>query len=120
MSRLPRAKTQPFHHVRVVPADGADQSLTPPAAPSGIAALLIDAEVEVSWSPSPEPDLAGYRVYRAPRGSEPLRVGEVPHGETVFREPAPKSDTVVLYMVTAVDEVGNESPPSPPARVQPR
>jgi len=96
------------------------RDIAPPAAPSGIAALLIDAEVEVSWSPSPEPDLAGYRVYRAPRGSEPQRVGEVPAGETVFREPAPERDTVILYTVTAVDGVGNESPPSSPARVQPR
>jgi penicillin-binding protein len=96
------------------------RDIAPPAAPSGIAALLIGAEVEVSWSPSPEPDLAGYRVYRARRGGEPRRVGEVSPGETVFREPAPDSDTVVLYTVTAVDGAGNESSPSAPARVQPQ
>ena len=96
------------------------RDIAPPAAPSGIAALLLGAEVEVSWSPSPEPDIAGYRIYRAPRGSEPQRAGEVEAGETVFREPAPAIDTIVLYTVTAVDSVGNESPPSPPARVQPR
>jgi fibronectin type 3 domain-containing protein len=79
--------------------------------------LLRESDVEVSWSPSPEEDLALYRVYRATGGGAPAQVGEVPGGETSFtegRQPAGE----YRYTVTAVDRDGNESPPSRPAEVR--
>ena len=45
----------------------------PPAAPVGLEAAIVPATpqgaayVELSWAISPEPDLAGYRVYRSDR-----------------------------------------------------
>lgn len=36
-----------------------------PAAPTGVAALAVSGVVDVSWSPSTEADLAGYRIYRS-------------------------------------------------------
>ena len=86
-----------------------------PAAPSGVAALVREGAVELSWSPSSEPDLAAYRVYRARPGGAPERIAEVASGESAYRDAAADRGVPFLYTVTAVDGAGNESPPSAPA-----
>jgi hypothetical protein len=86
-----------------------------PAAPTGVTALARDGAVEVSWSPSSERDLAGYRVYRAVPGAAPERVAEVGAGESTYRDTAVAAGATHVYTVTAVDAAGNESPASAPA-----
>ena len=86
-----------------------------PAAPLGVASLVADDAVELSWSPSSEADLAGYRVYRGTEGAAPARVADVPAGQTTWRDPSPGRGGAHLYTVTAVDQAGNESAPSRPA-----
>jgi fibronectin type 3 domain-containing protein len=81
-----------------------------PAAPLGLAALLREGQVELSWSASPEPDLAHYRLYRSEAGQEAVRLAELPATETRFNDPSPVPGG--SYRVTAVDASGNESPPS--------
>ena len=82
-----------------------------PAAPSGVAALPREDGLEVSWSPSPEADLAAYRIYRAARGAFE-RVAEVSASETTFLDTQAPSGILLRYRVTAVDRAGNESPRS--------
>ena len=89
--------------------------VAPPAAPAGVATLAGAETVDLSWSPSAEPDLAGYRVYRAPEGGTPARLAELPAGQTTWRDPAPGRGGLFLYTVTAFDRSGNESAPSRPA-----
>ena len=84
-----------------------------PAAPQGVAALTTEAGLEVSWSPSPEPDLALYRVYRQARGGEPERIAEVKPPETSALDGDAAAGRFV-YSVSAVDAAGNESPRSTP------
>ena len=55
-----------------------------PAAPTGLTALLRDDGVEIRWSPSSEPDLAAYRVYRVRRGARTSRSPSVAVPETAF------------------------------------
>jgi fibronectin type 3 domain-containing protein len=93
------------------------QDLFAPAPPSGVAALVRERGADVSWSPSPEPDLALYRVYRTSGTAAPARVAEVARGETSFSDPGLAAGDHV-YTVTAVDRDGNESPPSRPAPVR--
>lgn len=83
-----------------------------PAAPSGAAALGGPDGIEISWSPSTEPDLASYRVYREVPGGPREKVGEVAPPETSFRDASAAPGTRYAYVVTAVDRAGNESPPS--------
>jgi hypothetical protein len=92
------------------------RDVAPPAPPSGVAAIAADGAIEVSWSPSPEPDLAGYRIYRATPGGEPVRLAEVGPGETSYRD-ASEAGAPYLYTLTAVDAAGNESAPSAAAEV---
>jgi hypothetical protein len=88
------------------------EDVFPPASPSGVTALVRDDGVEVSWSPSTEGDLAGYRIYRTEPDGAPVRLGEAPLTETRFLDPSPRPGA--RYSVTAVDGRGNESPASPP------
>jgi hypothetical protein len=89
--------------------------VAPPAPPAGVATLAGTDAVDVSWSPSAEPDLAGYRVYRAPEGGTPSRLAELPAGQTTWRDTRPQRGGLHLYTVTAFDKSGNESAPSRPA-----
>ena len=86
-----------------------------PAAPSGVAALGGPDGVEVSWSPSTEPDLVTYRVYREAPGGPRERVGEVAPPETSLRDATAAPGARYSYTVTAIDRAGNESKPSGPA-----
>jgi hypothetical protein len=88
------------------------KDVVPPAAPAGLAALVGDAAIELSWSPSGEADLAVYRVYRSVGDGAPQRLAEVPAGTTEVKDPAPGRGGPHHYTVTAVDRAGNESPPS--------
>jgi len=93
------------------------QDVFGPAPPLGVAVLLREGAAEVSWSPSPEADLAGYRVYRAVGDEPPRRLADPPAGETSFLERGLPSG-VHTYTVTAVDRDGNESGPSRRAEVR--
>jgi fibronectin type 3 domain-containing protein len=76
--------------------------------------------VEISWSPSSEEDLAGYRVYRiAPPGEPPVKIGELSPSQTSFKDPAPKPGVINAYTLTAFDKAGNESAGSNPIQVRP-
>jgi hypothetical protein len=92
------------------------EDVTPPAAPSGLAVLPRDGELEVSWSPSGEPDLAGYRLYRARRGAAAERLAGVDKDTTSYRDLAAEPGVVYVYTVRALDTGGNESLPSSPAQ----
>ena len=91
-----------------------------PAAPIGVAVMLRADGVEVSWSPSPEADLVGYRIYRmAPPGEPPMRVAEVPVSQTSVKDDSARTGVVNMYTVTAFDTAGNESRASSPVQVRP-
>lgn len=96
------------------------KDIAAPAAPIGVAVLLRTDGVEISWSPSPETDLEGYRVYRmAPPGEPPVRVAEVPAPQTSIKDVSARTGVVNVYSVTAFDKAGNESRASSPVQVRP-
>jgi hypothetical protein len=88
------------------------KDVAPPASPGGLAAVVEGGAVALSWSPSLDLDLAGYRVYRSLDRGTPERLAEVPSGETSFRDPSLVPGSAARYTVTAVDAAGNESEPS--------
>jgi hypothetical protein len=94
------------------------RDIVAPAPPVGVAVALLDDRLEISWSASGEADLASYRVYRAERGGPAAPVSDLPSGTTVLYESLPAAGEVLIYTVTAIDQAGNESPPSLPAQAR--
>jgi fibronectin type 3 domain-containing protein len=86
----------------------------PPAAPVGVAAQVRPDGIEISWSPSPEPDVAFYRVYRQAQGAR-KQIAQVPVRELVYVDAGAPVGVAERYFVTAVDKAGNESQRSAPA-----
>ncbi|MHB8790486.1 MAG: CARDB domain-containing protein [Desulfobulbaceae bacterium] len=82
----------------------------PPAAPTGLAAVVDHAEVALAWNANPEPDLAGYNIYRT-TSTEWQQVNPTLVTTENYLDPGlPNGD--YRYRVTAVDKTGGESGPS--------
>ena len=118
---LVRAVTQ-FGSDTVESTDSNDAIITamdvfPPAAPQGLVAIIIPATlgvpsyVELSWSISPEADLAGYEIYRSEQPGTPGgRLNEELLSAPTFRDMNVTAEHQYFYRVRAVDHAGNESP----------
>ncbi|HET6218969.1 MAG TPA: hypothetical protein VFE27_18240 [Acidobacteriaceae bacterium] len=87
-----------------------------PAVPQGLVAVADTAAgaIDLSWSPDTDTDLAAYHVYRRDlqEGSPAQRIASV-NLETSFRDTAVKQEHTYAYSVSAIDQSGNESKPSP-------
>jgi hypothetical protein len=90
------------------------RDISPPTVPAGLTLLAQPGALELRWSPSPEADLAFYRVYRAAPTGAPEKIAEVPAGTSVYLDSTATAGTSYRYTITAVDRVGNESAPSGP------
>jgi hypothetical protein len=88
------------------------RDITAPAAPAGLAVLPRAGGLELLWTPSTEPDLAGYRVYRAVSGGPAERLAEVPPTRSAWLDATAQAGETYLYSLSAVDQAGNESPRS--------
>lgn len=107
------AYSAPSPRVAVTPRD-----VTPPAPPANLVAIPSEATVRLTWSASPESDVAGYIVYRA-TGEGPFeRVGSTRAPTATFVDRAVPRGTY-RYAVTAEDSAvrPNESGRSNEVRV---
>ena len=87
------------------------RKLTPPPPPTGLVAVPSAQAVRLTWKPRPEPDVAGYVIYRAAGPDAPLtRIGTtlVPTAVFVDRDVARGT---YRYAVSAFDKatIPNES-----------
>jgi hypothetical protein len=92
------------------------EDVFPPPAPTGLTALGGVNAVELSWDRSPDSGVKGYQVWRAEDGGGFARHGELAAGPS-FSDSKIVSRRKYRYAVTAVDEKGNESPPSEPVEI---
>ncbi len=84
-----------------------------PPAPDGLVALAEGRQVRLVWEGSAAADVAGYRVYRrGPDTQEFQPVAEEPVTGTDYTDRGLAPGATYTYRVTAVDRLGNESPPS--------
>jgi hypothetical protein len=92
----------------------------PPSPPTGLVAVQEGPAVRLFWDPSPERDLAGYRVSRRVGDGGWTRVGPDLVTEPLFLDPGVEVGASVDYRVTALDraEPPNESAPSAPVTIR--
>jgi hypothetical protein len=84
-----------------------------PESPRSVNIVLDENKIKLLWDPVPDEDLAGYHVYRRRAGEEALRrlTGQPLNFPSFTDEEADPAANYV-YVVTAVDTHGNESPRS--------
>jgi hypothetical protein len=106
-------------------AEVTPKDIFPPAAPLDLVAVFVPtagaspAAVELSWGISPEPDAAGYFVYRKGEGEEKAqRVTPTLLPTPAFRDTSIVAGAAYVYGVTAVDRAGNESQHSKPVSIR--
>jgi fibronectin type 3 domain-containing protein len=84
--------------------------LTPPNRPTGLRAVPGVNRVFLSWNENKESDLAGYHVYRSTKhGKDYDRLTEKLLLRTTYSDEAVAVSKTYYYVVTAVDQSGNES-----------
>ncbi len=93
----------------------------PPAAPKDLVVVFVPAtpdtpaHFDLSWSISPEADVAGYNVYRSDaQGAPATRLNPELLPTPTFRDMSVSRGNSYTYSVTAVDRAGNESARSAP------
>lgn len=87
----------------------------PPAAPAGLAAVPSTASIELVWERNTEPNLAGYRVYRASGDGPFERIGDTQE-LPAYSDRKIEAGKTYRYAVTAVKKNGVESKPSGPVQ----
>jgi hypothetical protein len=94
--------------ISITPVD-----IFPPPVPAALAALVSPGSIELSWEPVSARDLRGYRVYRAPVNGEFQVIAEMVN-TPAFSDRKLQAGAKYRYVVTAIDQAGNESPRSAP------
>jgi fibronectin type 3 domain-containing protein len=91
-------------------ASATPKDMTPPAKPSGLTVVPGVGRIFLTWNENKEADVAGYNVYRSVKsGRDYEKLTEKPIKRTTFSDETVKPGTMYYYVVTAVDEAGNES-----------
>jgi hypothetical protein len=88
----------------------------PPGAPAGLSALAGVNTVELAWERNVEPDLRGYRVYRATGDGPMERIASLVESPA-YSDKTVESGKSYRYAVSAVDQTGNESAKSEPVTI---
>jgi subtilisin family serine protease len=82
---------------------------TPPAAPTGLVGTAGTARVDLAWNASPEPDLAGYAVFRSTDGVNFSEITASLLTTTSFANTGLVNGVTYSYFVVAEDTAGNAS-----------
>ncbi len=108
-------ESDPSQAMAVLPAD-----TTPPGVPEGLTGTPGDTEATLDWDEVGAGDLAGYRVYRGVSETGPWTL-ETPSlvTDTEYGAAGLTNGTEYWWVLTAVDESGNESGYSDPVSVTP-
>jgi hypothetical protein len=88
----------------------------PPTTPDPVSIASANGVISLFWPTSPEPDVAGYNVYRAEAADAPdnswVRLNAQPLTTVTFHDERVVIGKRYFYRVTAMDRFGNESKPS--------
>ncbi len=97
---------------------GTNADTTPPDAPLSLLATRGDGRANLTWTTVTADDLAGYYVYhRLEASGSEIKSDLITRTSTTVT--GLENGTTYIFYVTAVDEAGNESSPSPEETVTP-
>lgn len=82
---------------------------TAPAAPTGLVADAGDGSVGLSWTGGTEDDFASYTVYRSTASGSGYAALVSGLTTNVYSDSSVTNDTAYYYVVTALDDLANES-----------
>ncbi|HXV87166.1 MAG TPA: fibronectin type III domain-containing protein [Gemmatimonadales bacterium] len=90
------------------------QDVIPPAPPAQVTSRVNGDTVTISWVPSPDPSVSGYRVWRGATRDGAFQPVGAPQAAsaTMLSDPGRPAGRLTWYYVTATDAAGNESAPS--------
>lgn len=92
------------------------KDLYPPAPPSLAAPGVAPGRIALFWTASPEPDVAGYYLYRSTDPNLPKKdwkkLTPALYTKTTFTDENVETGKTYFYYVVAVDNAGNVSAPS--------
>jgi uncharacterized protein len=95
---------------------GVPEKRNPPSPPTGLVTARQADGVALRWNLNPEPDVAGYNLYRREIGAkESLKLNPQLISERYFLDTTADPRKSYEYTLTAVDTTGKESAPSQPA-----
>lgn len=89
----------------------------PPPVPADLVGVAEPGRVRLVWKASDAGDLAGYIVYRKGPQGDFQRLTEKPLAVIGYADSTVEAGKTYVYRVTAIDQTGNESAPSPEASV---
>ncbi|MDI6822444.1 MAG: Ig-like domain-containing protein [Actinomycetota bacterium] len=82
----------------------------PPSSPRNLIATSKEDGINLTWSPNPETDIAGYNIYRATFQDGPFeKINQELVTSTSFKDTGINLDDSYYYFIKAVDETGKES-----------
>ena len=94
-------------------ASATPRDMTPPERPTGLTVVPGVGRIFLTWNENRERDLAGYYVYRSEKsGREFSRLTDKIINRTTYSDETMETGMTLYYVITAVDEAGNESPQS--------
>ena len=95
-------ESDPSAEVEIVPTD-----ILAPEPPREFSAEVVRRGVRLSWQPSPEEDVKGYRLYRSEYpGGRPSRPLAVVYAKTEYLDR--RGSAGLVYAVSTIDTSGNE------------
>jgi hypothetical protein len=85
-------------------ASGIPEKLTPPSPPTGLVAAAQKEGIALRWNPNPEPDIAGYNIYRREKGESAFtKVNSQLIIEQYYLDKEADPQKTYSYRLTAVD-----------------
>jgi hypothetical protein len=74
---------------------------------------VLDKGIEIDWESSASSDVIKYAIYRGESASSATKIDEVDFTKNTYLDTKPPETGSYLYVVSAVDDAGNESKSSP-------
>jgi len=92
------------------------RDIFPPSAPGPVTIAGAPGRLSIFFPANPEPDVAGYNIFRSTDPNLPrekwTKLNSTLSTKTTFLDDSVESGKTYYYYITAVDQVGNVSPPS--------